>query len=92
MDKLQEEQSCLNIYHHLLGEYVQVQHVGPGDPVERWLACIQGDEAIRLRAEIETLEKIDRENDRQLFNAIVSDLNRAVQWAKMPGSAVTLGG
>jgi hypothetical protein len=90
-DKLQEEQNCLKRYRHLLDKYVQVQHVGPGDPVERWLARLRGDEAIRLRAELETLEKLDRKVDRQLSDAIVSDLIRTVQWAKMPGAAVAPG-
>jgi hypothetical protein len=83
--KLDEEKHCLRVFFDVLRRYVDVAHVNPGDPVEQWLARIRGDDAVRLRAELDTLQELDPKVDRELAEAIKAELARIVR-ARMPGS------
>jgi len=71
----------------ILRRYVDITHVGPGDPVERWLGELVGDPAVRVGALLNTIEQLDRESDRVLFEAIHAELTGMVQWARSPGSS-----
>ena len=86
---LKEEQECLRHWHEILRRYVRVVPPSPWPdpgPLSRWLERVRGEEAVRFKAELETLEKLDPEADRRLAEAIVTDLTRTVTWAAMPGS------
>jgi hypothetical protein len=85
-DKLDAERRCLD----RLRRYVEFAHVKPGDPVEQWLSRIRGEDALRIRAEIDTLEKLDPKAQPELAEAIKADLLR-VAHARMPGSLSTRG-
>jgi hypothetical protein len=83
--KLEEEKRCLAAFFDLLRRYVEVAHVNPGDPVEKWLARLRGEEAVRMKAELETLQKIDPKANRELADAIKADLARMLR-ARIPGA------
>jgi len=83
--KLAETQACLARLYDILRRYVEVAHVGPGDPVESWLGELDGDEVARVDALLTTIEQLNRETDRLLFEAIRAELTGMVQWARSPG-------
>ena len=84
-DKLAETQACLARFYDILRRYVEVAHVGPGDSVESWLGELDGDEVARVDALLTTIEQLNRETDRVLFEAIRAELTGMVQWARSPG-------
>jgi hypothetical protein len=99
-DKVAAEQICLAKYRHRIDQYVIPAYVGPGDPVElglghrgpadpldHWLAGIRGEDAIRVAAEVEALEKAHPEADHRLNDAIRRDLAAKIGRARMRGAA-----
>jgi hypothetical protein len=85
--KLKETQDCLARFYELLHKYVEVAHVGPGDPVERWLEQLEGDDAMRVKALVETLEELAANAEPELAEAIKAELTAMVHWARGPGAA-----
>jgi hypothetical protein len=85
--KVKETNACLARLYDLLRRYVEIAHVGPGDPVERWLERLEGDEAVRVRAMVETLGDLDPEADRELVDAVKEELTASVRWAQSPGGS-----
>jgi hypothetical protein len=85
--KLKEEKECLDRFRDLLSRYIEVAHVDPWDPIERWVRSLQGDDAVRVRAQLNALEHLDPTSEKELFEAIRSDLSGRVRWALMPGAA-----
>lgn len=84
---LKAEGECVQRWYEILRRYVRGVPPWPGPPpLRRWLERVRGEEAVRFKAELETLEQLDPEADRQLAEVIVSDLTRTVTWAGMPGS------
>jgi len=71
--------------------YLQVAHVKPGDPVEEWLTRLKGEEAVRLRAGLETLTQLDPKADKDLAIAIKADLAGLLSWARLPGATTSPG-
>jgi hypothetical protein len=71
--RLAEERACLRAFFERLRERLQLGEVDPGDPIER-LGQLTGDDALRVRAELETLEQMDRAVQPALAQAISSDL------------------
>jgi hypothetical protein len=86
-DKLEEERRCLAVFLDLLRRYVRVAQVHPRDPVEQWLASLDGDMAVRVKAELETLGTIDPRVDRELAEAITADLT-GIMTSRIPGSGM----
>ena len=70
--KLLEWEACLASFWERLRRYVEVAHVNPGDPVE-WLATLPGEEAVRLHAEVQALEKLDVQAQPELAKALRAD-------------------
>jgi hypothetical protein len=85
--KLAETRECLERFYNRLRQYVEIGHVGPGDPVERWLAGLEGDEAVRVKALVETLEQLDPREEPELRERITAELRAIVRWAKSPGAS-----
>jgi hypothetical protein len=84
-DKLEEWRRCIARLRELLERYVKIAHVGPGDPVEHWLEHLEGEEAVRVEAMIEALEKLDAKADERIVEAIRAELTGLVRWAESPG-------
>jgi hypothetical protein len=89
-DKLEAEKRCLASLFARLRQYVEIIHVNPGDPPAQWLAQLRGDDAIRILAELDTLEKLDPKVDRELGEAIKADLARMLR-GRMPGAGTSPG-
>ena len=87
---LEEEKRCLDHLHDLLRRYVRVARVPPWEQVQQWLSHLRGDHAVRFRAEIETLAKLDPAADRELAEAITADLAGQLH-ARMPGAGLARG-
>jgi hypothetical protein len=85
--KLKETNACLAKLYERLRRYVEVAHVGPGDPVERWLERASGDEAVRVSTLLETLETLDPEAEPELAEAVRAELMARVRWAQSPGAS-----
>jgi hypothetical protein len=87
ISKVEEAEACMEKFYDLLRRYVEPAHIGPGGPVERWLERVSGDEAVRVRALLETIEQLDQRVDGQLFDAINAELKAIVLWAQSPGGS-----
>ena len=61
-------------------EFIPRDLPGP-PPVERSLSGLRGDDAIRLRAYMETLDRLDPNSDPELFEDIAAELRALVEWA-----------
>lgn len=85
--KIKETQACLARFYELLHRYVEVAHVGPGDPVERWLERVRGDDAVKVKALLEALEEIDPKTEPELAEGARHELTAMVKWAATPGGA-----
>jgi hypothetical protein len=85
-DKVKAANECLARFRDIIRKYVQIAHVGPGDPVERWLQETVGDDVVKVQALVETLEQLDRQADGPLFEAVRAELNALMKWAASPGS------
>jgi hypothetical protein len=88
--KLDDERRCLAAFFDLLRRYVRIAQVNPGDPIEQWLGHVRGGDAVRMRAELETLQEVDPNADLQLVEAIKGDLARMLR-ARMPGAGNAAG-
>ena len=84
--KLKETQDCLARFWALIQRYLEIARVGPGDPVERWLERLRGEEAVQLKALVETLGELNENEDSELREAILSELRGMVRWAQSPGA------
>jgi hypothetical protein len=84
---LKAEQECLRHWYEILRRYVRVLPPWPPPPpLSRWLERVQPDDLLRFKLELETLEQLDPEADRELAEAIVQDLSNTVTLIGMPGS------
>ena len=84
--KLAETRECLERFYNRLRQYVEIGHVGPGDPVERWLAGLEGDKAVRVKALVETLEQLDPKEEPELRERITAELRTIVTLGEKPGA------
>lgn len=91
-DKLEEYRKCVHRLRDLLERYVQIAHVGPGDPVEEWLLSLEDDEALRVGGMIEALEQLDPKVDAQILDAVRTELTALIGWAQSPGARRRGGG
>jgi hypothetical protein len=82
---LEEERQCFAHFFDLLRRYVKIAFVKPGDPVEQWISRLRGDDVVRIRAELETLQLLDGHAQQKLADAIKSDLVRVLR-TRMPGA------
>jgi hypothetical protein len=84
--KLAEMRACLLKFYELLMKYVEIAPVGPGDPVERWLAQLRGDDAVRVKGLVDTFGELDRETEGVFAGAIKDELAGLVRFARSPGA------
>jgi hypothetical protein len=78
------EQECLKRVHDLFDRHKFIppdRPWPPWPPIERALSRLRGDDAVRMRAYIETLDRVDPESEKELFDAISSELRGFVEAA-----------
>jgi hypothetical protein len=82
-----EERACLRRWWDILRRYVEVADVGPLDPVE-FLTSLPAEELAMMQAAAETLEKINRDEQPTLSNAL-RDTVIGILRARMPGATTS---
>ena len=90
-EKLDAERRCLQHLWEIIHKYVLSKHVNPGDPVERWLARVHGDDAVRLKGVAEALEQMDAAANPKLVEAARAELSAVFERLRMQGRIADLG-
>ncbi len=85
-DKLKAERDCLRNIFDKLKRYVIIGHVHPGDPVEMF-ENVPHEEWAYVKAQVDTLENIDHEKQRELADAIKANLT-GFYYARMPATVL----
>jgi hypothetical protein len=78
-DKLAETRACILALIGRLQGLEEIAHVGPGDPVERWLEAGDPESAFRLGALVDAHEKLHSERDRGLKAAVETEIKGLVE-------------
>jgi hypothetical protein len=84
-DKLAEERQCLERWRRIFHLVDGPRHINPGDPVEDWLARVRGDDAVRIKALAQVIEKPGAGSDKSLVDAARAELKALFQRVRLDG-------
>jgi len=88
-DKLEETRECIKHWWEIFRERVGPVPVGPGDPVEDWLARATPEQAFRLKAYADALETLHAERDAIVIRCLLLDLRAIISELVYAGRLAT---
>jgi hypothetical protein len=88
--KLEQERACLRHWWEVLHKVVGPVRVHPGDPVEKWLARVQGEDAVRLKGLVQALDEFDAGRDQRIVAAARAELKGIFERVRMQGQIADL--
>jgi hypothetical protein len=88
--KLEQEGECLRRWREILHRVAGPVRVKPGDPVEQWLARVQGEDAVRLQGLAQVLDEADAKRDPRIVEAARQELQGIFERVRMQGQIAEL--
>jgi hypothetical protein len=80
---LGDEQECLKGVRDFFDRHKFIPPDRPWPPIERALRRLRGDDAVRIRAHIDTLDRLDPNAEKELFQAVSAELHGFVEGASL---------